>query len=65
MRSLFSFVQKTRSADFWRIANYVLSKSKSVSPPLIKNSVVLSCATDKTTFFAKMFFAIFNIACDI
>ena len=46
--------QKLGSGDFWRIANSVLSKGKSI-PPLFKGPEVLSSASDKAKLFAKTF----------
>ena len=39
--------QKLGSRDFWRIANSVLTKSKSALPPLFNGLKVLSSASDK------------------
>ena len=47
--------QKLGSQDFWRIANSVLSKSKSAIPPLFNRPEVLSSASDKAKLFAKNF----------
>ena len=47
--------QKLGSRDFWRIANNVLNKSKSVIPPLFNGLEVLSFASDKAKLFAKNF----------
>ena len=41
--------------DFLRIANSVLSKSKSVIPPLFNSLEALSSASDKAKLFAKNF----------
>ena len=41
--------------DFWRIANSVLSKGKSVIPPLFNGLEVLSSASDKAKLFAENF----------
>ena len=46
--------QKLGSHDFWRIANSVLNKGKSATPPLF-NSQVLSSASDKPKLFAENF----------
>ena len=37
--------QKHGSCDFWRIANSVLSKGKSATPPLFSSLEVLACTT--------------------
>ena len=47
--------QKLGSRDFWRIANSVLNKGKSVIPPLFNGPEVLSSASDKAKLFAKNF----------
>ena len=47
--------QKLGSRDFWRIANSVLNKGKSVIPPLFNGLEVLSSASDKVKLFAKNF----------
>ena len=47
--------QKLGSRDFWRIANSVLNKSKSVMPPLFNRPEVRSSASDKAKLFAKNF----------
>ena len=47
--------QKLGSRDFWRTANSVLNKGKSVIPPLFNGPVVLSTASDKAYLFAKNF----------
>ena len=47
--------QKLGSRDFWRIANSVLNKGKSVTPPLFNGPEVLSSASDKAKLFAKNF----------
>ena len=47
--------QKLGSWDFWRIANSVLNKGKSATPPLFKTSEVLSSASDKAKLFAENF----------
>ena len=47
--------QKLGSRDFWRIANSVLNKGKSVIPPLFSRPEVLSSAYDKAKLFAKNF----------
>ena len=47
--------QKLGSRDFWRIANSVLNKGKSVLPPLFNGPEVLSSASDKAKLFAKNF----------
>ena len=47
--------QKLGSRDFWRIANYVLNKSKSSIPPLFNGPEVLSSASDKAKLFGKKF----------
>ena len=45
--------QKLGSRDFWRIANSVLNKGKSVSPPLFDGPEVLSSAPDKAKLFVE------------
>ena len=47
--------QKLGSRDFWRIANSVLSKSKSVIHPLFKGPKVLPSASDKAKLFSEHF----------
>ena len=47
--------QKLGSQDFWRIANSVLNKGKSVIPPLFNGPEVLSSASDKAKLFTKNF----------
>ena len=47
--------QKLGSRDFWRIANSVLNKGKSATPPLCNGPEVLYSASDKTKLFAKNF----------
>ena len=47
--------QKLGSRDFWRLANSVLNKGKSVIPPLFNRPGVLSTASDKAKLFAKNF----------
>ena len=47
--------QKLGSWDFWRIANSVLNKGKSATPPLFNGPEVLSSASDKAKSFAKNF----------
>ena len=47
--------QKLGSRDFWRIANSVLSKGKSVIPPLFNGAGVLSSASSKAKLFAENF----------
>ena len=44
---------KLGSHDFWRIANSVLNKGKSVIPPLLNGPEVLSSASDKAKLFAE------------
>ena len=46
--------QKLGSRDFWRIANSVLNKDKSI-PPLFNGPEVLSSASDKAKLFAENF----------
>ena len=46
---------KHDSPDFWRIANSVLNKGKSVIPPLFNGPEVLSSASDKAKLFAENF----------
>ena len=45
--------QKLGSRDFWRIANSVLNKGKSATPPLFNGSKVLPSGSDKAKLFAK------------
>ena len=47
--------QKLGSCDFWRIANSVLNKGKSVIPALFNRLEVLPSASDKAELFAKIF----------
>ena len=47
--------QKLGSRDFWRIANSVLNKGKSVIPPLFNGLEVLSFASDKAKLFPENF----------
>ena len=47
--------QKLGSRDFWRIANSVLNKGKSATPPLFIGLEVLSSASDKAKLFAETF----------
>ena len=47
--------QKLGSRDFWRIANSVLNKGKSVVPPLFNGLEVLSPPSDKVKLFAENF----------
>ena len=47
--------QKLGSQDFWQIANSVLNKGKSATPPLLKNPKVLSSASDKAKLFPDNF----------
>ena len=47
--------QKLGSHDFWRIANSVLNKGKSATPPLFNSPELLSLASDKAKLFAKNF----------
>ena len=47
--------QKLGSRDFWRIANSVFNKGKSVIPPLFNGPEVLSSASDKAKLFAENF----------
>ena len=46
---------KHDSPDFWRIANSVLNKGKSVIPPLFNGPEVLYSASDKAKLFAEDF----------
>ena len=46
--------QKCDSCDFWRIADNVLNKRKSI-PPLFNGPDMLSSASDKTKMFAEDF----------
>ena len=45
--------QKLGSWDFWQIANSVLNKGKSATPPLFNRPEVLFSASDKAKLFAK------------
>ena len=47
--------QKLGCREFWRIANSVLNKGKSATPPLFNGPEVLSSASDKVKLFAKNF----------
>ena len=47
--------QKLASWGFWRIANSVLNKRKSVIPSLLKEAEVLSTASDKAKLFPENF----------
>ena len=47
--------QKLGPWDFWRIANSVLNKGKSVIPTLFNGLEVLASASDKAKLFAKKF----------
>ena len=47
--------QKRSSWDFWQIANNVLNKGKSATPPLYNGPEVLSSASDKAKLFPKNF----------
>ena len=47
--------QKPGCRDFWRIANSVLNKGKSVIPPLFNGTGVLSSASGKAKLFAENF----------
>ena len=47
--------QRLGSRDFWRIANSVLNKGKSVIPPLFNGPKVLSSASDEAKLFAESF----------
>ena len=47
--------QKLGSRDFWRIANSVLNKVKSVISPLFNDLGVFSSASDKAKLFAENF----------
>ena len=49
------FFQKIGSCDFWRVANSVFNKGKSVIPPLFNGAAVLSSASDKTKLFTVNF----------
>ena len=53
--------QKLGSRNFWQIANSVLSKGKSIIPPLFNSPEVLSSASDKAKLFAKSFFKNSNL----
>ena len=53
--------QKLGSYDFWEIANSVLNKDKSATPPLFNDPEVLSSASDKAKLFAKNFSANSNL----
>ena len=45
--------QKLGSRDFWQIANSVLNKGKSATPPLFNDPEMLSSASDKAKLFAE------------
>ena len=45
--------QNLGSWDFWQIANNVLNKGKSATPPLFNRPEVLFSASDKAKLFAK------------
>ena len=47
--------KKLGSRDFWRIANSVLSKGKSVIPPLFTRPELLFSASAKVKLFVKNF----------
>ena len=47
--------QKVRSCNFWQIANSVLNKGKSATPPLFNGPEVLSSACDKAKLFDENF----------
>ena len=47
--------QKPSSCDFWRVANSVLNKGKSATPPPFNGPEVLSSASDKAKLFAENF----------
>ena len=47
--------QNLGSWDFWQIANSVLNKGKSATPPLFNRPEVLSSASDKAKLFAENF----------
>ena len=47
--------QKLGSHDFWRIADSVLNKGKSVIPSLFSNPEVFSSASNKAKSFAENF----------
>ena len=47
--------QKLGSQDFWQIANSVLNKGKSATPPLLNRREVLFSVSDKTKLLAKNF----------
>ena len=47
--------QKLGSRDFWGIANSVLNKGESATPPLFNDPEVLSSASDKAKLFAESF----------
>ena len=53
--------QKLGSRVFWRIANNVLNKGKSVIPPLFNGPEVLSSVSDKAKFFAENISKNFNL----
>ena len=53
--------QKRGSRDFWRIVNSVLSKVKSVIPPLFNVPEVLSFASDKAKLFSENFSKNYNL----
>ena len=47
--------QKLGSCDFWQIANSVLNKGNSATPPLLNDPEGLSSASDKAKLFAENF----------
>ena len=47
--------QKLGSHDFWRTANSVLNKRKSVIPPIFSGPELLSSPSDKAKLFAENF----------
>ena len=47
--------QKLGSRDFWRIANSVLNRNKSVIPPLFNGPETLTSASDKAKLFGDLF----------
>ena len=46
--------QKLGSRDFWQIANSVLNKGKSTTPPLLNGPEVLPSVSDKAKSFADI-----------
>ena len=53
--------QKLGSQDFWRIANSVLNKGKSATPPLFNSQEVLPSASDKVKLSSEIFSKNYNL----